>query len=559
MDRPRVVIVGGGMGGLATALALKDSGHDVLVLERDAEPPEIEPNSAFDAWNRPGVPQLRHTHIFLARLQTILRDRHPDFLSELRQAGIERSSIDEVLPAGVAESWRAEKKDDDLLHLWGRRATFEYALRRHVAGLGHVRFVHDVRVERLVVEKEDGHVRVRGVEVRRGGENETIFADVVVDASGVHSKITDRLRADGAAIDVQRKPSPCAYYCRHYVQRDPTEKLPRTGTGAHVDYLVFGTFFAERGTFSIAFACPEVEEELCATLRRPEGFDAVCRRIPALERSVSRAEPASKVFGGGGLANRWTKYSRTGAQVLGFFPVGDSYIVTNPIYGRGCSMAFVEAHALAEVLRETSNPLARARRYHRRVHRLLRPHFDFCVAADHGFSVRATMARGEAVSPFDRFVSQLLESVLTPALDEKPAVAREWIRAQQLREVSPPWVAILFLLYTLFLWAVRTLKRAERPVQAFAPSRTEMLRSLEPLAAPSLPPPEAVPSVTASSLSHASPSSFPPPPDASSPSSLPPPPDSGISAPSSFPPPPPPVELAAPSPPSPVPYVPVRS
>jgi 2-polyprenyl-6-methoxyphenol hydroxylase-like FAD-dependent oxidoreductase len=467
------------MGGLATALALKDSGHDVLVLERDPKPPALEPITAFDSWNRSGVPQLRHTHIFLARLQTIVRDRHPEFMAELERVGIERSRIEEVLPPGVAKSYVPTDGDRDLLHLWGRRATFEYVLRRHLEGLGHVRFMHDVRVEGLEIERAGRHLRVRGVDVRQAGNQERIPADIVVDASGVRSKITDMLRAAGAAIGEDRNESPCAYYCRHFVQREGTEEPPRTGTGAHVDYLVFGTFFAECRTFSIAFACPNLEEDLSAALRRPDGFDEACRQIPVLNRLTSGAEPISRVLGGGGLANRWTVYPRSsGPHVLGFFPVGDAYIVTNPIYGRGCSMAFVEAHALADVLAETKDPLDRARRFHRSVHRLLRPHFDFCVAADKGFLARAKMAHGDAVSFLDRFLSKMYVSVLAPALEEKPLVSKEWLKAQQMREVSPPWVALLFLLYTFLLWALRTVRRVEYKPPAVAPSRDDMLRAV---------------------------------------------------------------------------------
>jgi 2-polyprenyl-6-methoxyphenol hydroxylase-like FAD-dependent oxidoreductase len=524
--RPRVVIIGGGMGGLATALALKDNGHDVLILERDAPPPDIDPSSAFDEWNRPGVPQLRHTHIFLARLQTILRDRHPELLAELQRVGIERSSIDEILPPGVVDGYTAQRGDDDLLHLWGRRATLEFVLRRHVSRLDHVRFQHDTRVEGLVIEREGPHLRVRGVEVRRAGECETIPADVVIDSSGVRSKITEILRAAGAQIREERHESPCAYYSRHFVQRDGSDELPRQGTGAHVDYLVFGTFFAEGRTFSIAFAVPEIEPELSAALKRPEGFDEACRQIPVLNRLTSNAEPISRVLGGAGLANRWTHYGRTsGPHVLGFFPVGDSYIVTNPIYGRGCSMAFVEAHALADVLAETGDPLARAKRYHGSVHRLLRPHFDFSVAADKGFSARAKMARGDAVSFFDRFVSKVYESVLAPALEEKPVVSREWLKAQQMREVTPPWVALLFVFYVLFLWAARTIRGTERVTTPVAPSREAMLSAVQ-----AAPHPGPAPDPYPDSAIATAPSSVPPP---SLPSSAPP-----SSASSSSPPPP---------------------
>src|SRR5262249_49203571 len=131
-----------------------------------------------------------------------------------------------------------------------------------------------------------------------------------------------------------------------------------------------------------------------------------------------------------------------------------------------------------------SEPLARARRFHQRVHRLLRPHFDFCVAADQGFSARAKMARGDAVSLFDRFVSLVYTSVLAPALEERPVISREWLKAQQMREVSSPWVALYLLLFTLVLWLIRVARRIEPKRPSIAPTRDAMLRALSPAPAP---------------------------------------------------------------------------
>src|SRR5882672_6841733 len=97
-SRERVAIIGGGMGGLAAALAFSKNEVDVVIVERDPEPPVLaSPEDAFDGWARPGVPQFRHAHILLARLQTIVRDRHPDLHAELLTAGIELSSLEEMM------------------------------------------------------------------------------------------------------------------------------------------------------------------------------------------------------------------------------------------------------------------------------------------------------------------------------------------------------------------------------------------------------------------------------------------------------------------------------
>jgi 2-polyprenyl-6-methoxyphenol hydroxylase-like FAD-dependent oxidoreductase len=478
-ERRRVVVIGSGMAGLATALSLKNSGRDIVILERDDAPPVMPPEEAFESWKRPGVPQLHHTHIFLSRLRTILRDDHPEVLAELEAAGIHRSAIDQILPTSLIDRYRPEPGDDDLLHLWGRRATFEYVLRRHVGRLPHVSILQGARVEGIEVAKEDGRVRVKGVRFRQGGVDAVLSADVIVDASGARSKLPDWLGAHGVALVTDSVPSACAYYCRHFRQRDPSTEPPRRGTGANIDYLIYGIFFGEHGTFSIAFACPEMEEQLTDAVKRPEGFDHLCSRIPALARWTSRSEPISRVLGGASLSNRWHNYPENANDVvLGFFPVGDSHIQTNPIYGRGCSMAFVQAKALAEALSTDGSPAEQGSRYFARVRTLLKPHFDFSRAADRAFLARARMARGDAVSFVERVMAYLYEELFAPIIEVDQRLAREWVKASQMREVSPPWVAMGLAVRMFVLFVVLKLGGKLKKMPSFGPPRKAMLASL---------------------------------------------------------------------------------
>ena len=63
----RVIVVGGGVAGLGSALALARAGHEVTVLERDDTPMPTSADDAFE-WDRRGAPQVRQSHAFLARL-----------------------------------------------------------------------------------------------------------------------------------------------------------------------------------------------------------------------------------------------------------------------------------------------------------------------------------------------------------------------------------------------------------------------------------------------------------------------------------------------------------
>ncbi len=82
----RIIIVGGGVGGLLAALGFARDGHRVELLERDPLPDVADVEAAFDA-DRRGASQVHQTHGFLARIVVELRERFPDVLDQLLVAG----------------------------------------------------------------------------------------------------------------------------------------------------------------------------------------------------------------------------------------------------------------------------------------------------------------------------------------------------------------------------------------------------------------------------------------------------------------------------------------
>jgi 2-polyprenyl-6-methoxyphenol hydroxylase-like FAD-dependent oxidoreductase len=456
----RVVVIGAGIAGLASALALKNRNCELVLIERDPEPPDLSPEDAFEHWARPGVPQFRHAHMFLARLQTTLRDRHPQLLEELCAAGLELSKLDEILPAAHLGKLEPAPGDADLLHLWGRRPTFEYVVRRHVERLPGVRFLHSARVEGLYTERRDGKLHVRGAKVVRGGARELIEADLVIDASGKRSKSPEWLAALGIEVEVLRRPSDRVYVCRHYRLRDPQAGPPRAGTGANLDYFGYATFYAEHGHYAITLSCPVEEREFAKRMRDPVGFDAVVERLPMLSRWVSGSEVTSKVLGAGRFENRWTRYRGAGGpELLRFFAVGDSHIETNPIYGRGCASAFLQAEVLAEALAANQEPSRRADHYYARTRELMKTHFDFCVSGDDMLRSRGKLSRGEPIPLAHRLVKYGFDEAFTPAVEKSPLVAREMIKALQMREISSAWVRLSMLIHILAAWLVGRFRR----------------------------------------------------------------------------------------------------
>jgi 2-polyprenyl-6-methoxyphenol hydroxylase-like FAD-dependent oxidoreductase len=475
----RIAIIGAGVGGLALSLALKKTDREIVIVERDPEPPAIPPEQAFEHWQRPGVPQFRHAHILLARMQTLLRDLHPEVHADLLRAGLELSRIQEVLPKAHRDAYVPEPGDADLLHLWGRRPTFEYVLRQHVGRLPNVRFIHSARVVGFDAQEANGKVRVRGIKIVHAGAEETIAADVVVDASGKRTKSPEWLQELGVRTEQDSNPSRFVYACRHYRLRDPAASPPRFDGGGNLDFLGYATFYEEHGHFALTFGCPVDEEHLAAAMHRPEGFEALCSQLPVLAHWVAVSEPTTKVLGAGLFENRWTRYGVAGGKaLLGFFPVGDSHVETNPMYGRGCSAAFMQAHALSDVLTAVTDPVERAQRYYATTLAMLKPYYELSIATDRMYHMRARLSRGEPLAANEKLLNFGYEAGWMPALQRSMLVAKEMVKSAQMREISSVTTR-LAVVFQLFFALLRTLFGVRpAPVDAPPPRRVEVLRLL---------------------------------------------------------------------------------
>lgn len=392
----RILIIGAGMAGLQSALTLARDDREILILERDPPPPDGGVEAAFEDWRRRGVGQLRHSHGFLARLRNIIKERHPALLDELRAAGCREIVFADMLPPTLKADYRPEPEDNALTLLTMRRTTFELVLRRYVEGLPGVTILPNAFVRSLMIEKDaGGALKVTGAEGDADGAPQIWRADVVIDAAGRGSDAADQLVLAGARIAYEDEPCGILYFTRHYrvlAEEPPRNPSPSTGD---LGFLKFGRFPADNGRFSITLAVPEVEQDLRQAILRPEVFDHICALMPGLTPWVDPAyvEPITKVLGMGELKSHWRSFVGPDQPAIsGFFAVGDSLVRTNPLYGRGCSFAAVEADLLARVFDEADEPPLRARLYAGRVRETLRPFYDVMSEQDRDAIRRAARA-----------------------------------------------------------------------------------------------------------------------------------------------------------------------
>ena len=440
----RLVVIGAGVAGLGVALCAGRAGHEVVLVERDDTPLPADPHGAFD-WDRRGAPQVRHSHAFLARLRNLLRDRHPDVLDALLDAGATPLDFIAMLPEGMDRSPMAG--DEDLVALACRRTTYEWVLRRVVtdgdaplATLLHGQGVVGLRSAPGTV----GPPTVTGVELTDGT---VLDADLVVDASGRRSPLPRLAGALGVEVPEQVEDTGIVYYSRFFSLLDGAEYPDQLGPiGGDLDFLKFGVFRGDDRTFSVTLAVRSDDETLRRALQDPATFLAIAGAIPATAAHVEadRAAPITDVHVMASLLNRrrWFVDADGEPRVLGLHAVGDAHTCTNPLYGRGCSLAMVQAQLLADALDEHgTDHAARAVAYEAASRREITPWYAAAVAQDR----MGRRAPGPEVEPdadpagsadARELARQLMRDGLFPAMRVDPVVLRAFLRMFNLLE--PP-------------------------------------------------------------------------------------------------------------------------
>jgi 2-polyprenyl-6-methoxyphenol hydroxylase-like FAD-dependent oxidoreductase len=479
-----VVVLGAGIAGLCVALALAPTGRTVSLLERDPPPPEGGTEAVFDQWRRRGASQLRHSHAFLARLRKLIAAEHPTLLAALRRAGARELRFADGLPETIKDRYVPRPEDEEMAIIVSRRTTMELVIREHVEAAPNVTIRSDAFVTGLVSDRDEaGRLRARGFSLQNG---DAVLADLVIDAGGRGSPMTDWLTEAGAVIPETAEDCAILYYTRFYElaagQGDPPRG--RHAPNGDLGYLKFGVFPADNGTFSVTLAVPEVEETLRAAVVRPAIFDTICARLPGLAAwtDPARSSPVSKVHAMGDLQSRWREMAPGGEPVVrNAFCVGDSLVRTNPLYGRGCSFAAIEAHVLRDVLAETIDPGLRAAAYSARVKTLLQPFYDDMRDQDRAAARRAVHGLDPDYRPpwRARLMRRFIEDGVGVAVRRDPELFRAVMRAFHMLEPPRVWLNRPATLAKVGAALVRGRKANARFYPAkVGPERLEMFAAL---------------------------------------------------------------------------------
>lgn len=357
----RVTVVGAGIGGLTAAIGLARSGHDVTVVERDDTPMPADVEGAF-AWDRRGAPQVRHTHGFPALIRYVLRERFSDVLDALRTAGVGEVSI---VPEAVTPDYPGYAEiAEDLQVLSARRTTLEWVLRRCAAAEKAVSIETGAAVESL-------------------DDPRCAHADVVVAATGRRDAVPRWFAARGVTIAEDEHPTGTIYLSRFYRADDDAPMGYRGGRRAGIGLVLAG---ADNSTYSATLAIPADDAELRSHLLDPERFEATLPLFREMAPVVARqGTPITEVQTMGGLVNRRRRFTDDNGEPLtpGFFAIGDAHTCTNPVYGRGSSLAVLQATLVVDALAaHPDDPVAASRTYEAACEARVRPWYEMSLMTD---------------------------------------------------------------------------------------------------------------------------------------------------------------------------------
>lgn len=376
---PGIVILGGGVIGLATAAMLVKQGHEVTVLERDSQPVPGSPDEALQDWERRGVAQFRLPHYLHPGGRQILDEYLPEVTKALVAAGAASFDTLALMPPGITD--RAPREGDEkFVTVTGRRPVTEYAVATVAEQAADVR--RGVQVTGLLTgpPAAPGVPDITGVRTSDGQE---ITAGLVIDAMGRRSPLPAWLAAVGAQRPAEeQEDSGFTYYTRYFRPAGGTPPRFRAGLLTHFDCFSLLTLPGDCGVWSVTIYISSRDQAL-KRLREPGPWAALIGSCP-LHAHLLDGEPVTGIVAMSGIVDRYRRLAVAGTPVAGgIVAVGDSSMCTNPSLGRGITMGLMQAAGTARVIREhLGDPLALARAHDEMTQATVTPWYRHTVGLD---------------------------------------------------------------------------------------------------------------------------------------------------------------------------------
>ncbi|HXQ62772.1 MAG TPA: FAD-dependent monooxygenase [Acidimicrobiales bacterium] len=396
-----IVVTGGGMAGLMTAMLLADDGHEVTVIERDPAP-RPSPADAWESWTRRGVTQFRLLHFLQARFRLEAERAVPRVISALEAAGAVRLDVIAGVPSELTGGPRPG--DEAFTSVTARRPVAESVVAACAEATPGVTVRRGVAVTGLTTGTPAvrGVPHVTGVRTEQGDE---IGADLVVDATGRRSPLPQWLEAVGGRRPTEEiEDSGFVYYGRHFRSSDGS--LPPIIGGLLQNYGSVSalTLPADNGTWGVGLIASAADQAMRA-VRDADAWSAVVRTLPFTAHWLEGEPLEDRIQVMAKIEDRHRRYVTDGEPVAtGVVAVADSWACTNPSLGRGISMAMMHALSLRQVLHDRSldDPVGFSRAWDEVTMATVEPWYRATVGFDrHRLAEIDAEIRGEDYRPDD--------------------------------------------------------------------------------------------------------------------------------------------------------------
>ncbi|MGN6796452.1 MAG: FAD-dependent oxidoreductase [Streptosporangiaceae bacterium] len=407
------MIVGAGVVGLGAALLLSRDGHEVTVLERDAEAPPAETEEIWAGWQRKGVNQFRLPHFFLARYRSLLSTELPDVAQALAAAGAIR--LNTILSAPEQLRGSASEADGAFECISGRRCVVEATVASVADGCPRLEIRRGTPVAGLVAgpAARAGVPHVVGVRLASGEE---MRADLVVDMTGRRSPLPRWLESiGGGAPPDERDDCGFIYYGRHFSSASGEVPPALGGFLQHLGAISSLTLPADNGTWSVTLVTSAKDKALRG-LRDAAAWERAVRSLPLVAHWLDGEPIDDRVMAIAGIEDRHRQLMVDGAPVAtGVVAAGDAWACSNPSVGRGASIGMLQATVLRDTLKEAGleEPWVFACAFHQATAELVEPWYRDTLAADrHRLAEIDALIAGGEYRPADPAweVSQALAS-----------------------------------------------------------------------------------------------------------------------------------------------------
>jgi 2-polyprenyl-6-methoxyphenol hydroxylase-like FAD-dependent oxidoreductase len=334
------VVIGGGIGGLLAGHVLADRFRHVTILERDRYPPDT--NSSMPR-ARQGVPQSRCPHLLTATGAAAFDELMPGWREELVALGATPFDASADAALRVSAGWLPRTPSGIVTYACSR-ALVEGVLRRGLVRKPNVRIREDQNVIGLFSRRPSDGVAGVHMADRRHGSQTTLFADLVVDASGAGSKLPLWLarllegrepRAKKTAVN-----SGMAFVSRWFhlePQEAPDWHCLSAARTIEVPDRAAMMLRAENDHWGVALLASSSVLLPVDDAAYLEFTSGLCDG--ELRKALARARPVSPIHNYGPISNRIMHYERLGAWPEGLVALGDSVCMLDPYFGLGMSAA----------------------------------------------------------------------------------------------------------------------------------------------------------------------------------------------------------------------------